>query len=242
MASQATMLSHFTQSNPGQTWNLVNKLMGKSHTKYMPNLITCPLTQNRSSDVQQISNIFNQYFASVDSNFAKKIQQIDYNNYTNKYISESMFIQPVCAEEIFFHIDTQDNKKSNDTCDIPVHFHIIKLSKHIIAPVLTTIFNNCITEGIYPDALKVAKVIPMHKNGDTSNPSNYRPISILPHFSKIFEKILLEDLQSFLDKNNILCPNQFGFRKGFSTVHALMSLNDIITSKPEENLYTCAIF
>jgi len=216
--------------------------MGKSHTKYMPNLITCPLTQNRSSDVQQISNIFNQYFASVDSNFAKKIQQIDYNNYTNKYISESMFIQPVCAEEIFFHIDTQDNKKSNDTCDIPVHFHIIKLSKHIIAPVLTTIFNNCITEGIYPDALKVAKVIPMHKNGDTSNPSNYRPISILPHFSKIFEKILLEDLQSFLDKNNILCPNQFGFRKGFSTVHALMSLNDIITSKPEENLYTCAIF
>jgi len=53
---------------------------------------------------------------------------------------------------------------------------------------------------------------------------------------------LLKDLQSFLDKNNILCPNQFGFRKGFSTVHALMSLNDIITSKREENLYTCAIF
>ena len=124
--------------------------------------------------------------------------------------------------------------------DIPVH--IIKLSKHIIAPVLTTIFNNCIAEGIYPDALKVPKVIPIHKSGDTSNPSNYRPISILPHFSKIFEKILLKDLQSFLDKNNILCPNQFGFRKGFPTVHALMSLSDIITSKRKGNLYTCAIF
>ena len=94
----------------------------------------------------------------------------------------------------------------------------------------------------YANALKVAKVIPTHKSGDTSNPSNYRPISILPHFSKIFEQILLKDLQSFLDKNNILCPNQFGFRKRFSTVHALMSLNDIITSKREENLYTCAIF
>jgi len=100
-----------------------------------------------------------------------------------------MFIQPVCAEEILLHIDMLDNKKSNDTYNIPVH--IIKLSKHIIAPVLTTIFNNCIAEGIYPDALKVAKVIPIHKSGDTSNPSNYRPISILPHFSKIFEKILL---------------------------------------------------
>ena len=151
-----------------------------------------------------------------------------------------MFIQPVCAEEILFHIDMLDNKKSNDTYDIPVH--IIKLSKHIIAPVLTTIFNNCIAEGIYSDALKVAKVIRIHKSGDTSNPSNYRPISILSHFSKIFEKILLKDLQSFLDKNNILCPNQFGFRKGFSTVHTLMTLNDIITSKREENLYTCAIF
>jgi len=105
--------------------------MGKSHTKYIPNLITCPLTQNQSSDLQQTSNIFNQYFASVGSNLAKKIQQIDYNNYTNKYISESMFIQPVCAEEILFHIDMLDNKKSNDTYNIPVH--IIKLSKHIIA-------------------------------------------------------------------------------------------------------------
>ena len=118
---------------------------------------------------------------------AKKIQQIDYNNYTNKYISESMIIQPVCAEKILFHIDMLDNKKSNDTYDIPVH--IIKLSKHIKAPVLTTIFNNCIAEGMYPDALKVAKVIPIHKSGDTSNPYNYRPIPILPHFSKIFEKI-----------------------------------------------------
>jgi len=155
--------------------------------------------------------------------------------YTNKYISESMFIQPVRAEEILFHIDMLDNKKSNDTYDIPAH--IIKLSKHIIAPVLTTIFNSCIAEGIYPYDLKVAKVITIHKSGDTSNPSSYRPISILPHFSKI----LLKDLQSFLDKN-ILCPNQFGFRKVFSTVHALIFLNDIITSKTEENLYTCAIF
>ena len=91
------------------------------------------------------------------------------------------------SEEILIHIDMLDNKKSNDTYDIPVH--IIKLSKHIIAPVLTSIFNNCIAAGIYPDALKVAKVIPIHKSGDTSNPSNYRPISVLPHFSKIFEKI-----------------------------------------------------
>ena len=66
-----------------------------------------------------------------------------------------------------------DNKISNDTYDIPVH--IIKLSKHIIAPDLTTIFNKCIDEGIYPDALKVAKVIPIQKSGDTSNPSDYRP-------------------------------------------------------------------
>jgi len=120
--------------------------------------------------------------------------------------------------------------------------NIIKLSKHITAPVLTTIFNNCVAEGIYPDALKVAKVIPIHKSGDISNPSKYRPISIVPHFSKIFEKILLKVLQSFLDQSNILFQNQFFFRKVCSTIHALMSLNDIITSNREENLYTWAIF
>ena len=81
----------------------------KIYTKFN---YTPTYTKNQTSDLQQISNIFNQYFASVGSNLAKTIQQIDYNNYTNKYISESMFIQPVCAEEIFFHIDTQDNKKN----------------------------------------------------------------------------------------------------------------------------------
>jgi len=82
--------------------------MGKSHTKYMPNLISCPRTQDQSSDLQQISNIFNQNFASVGSNLATKIQEIDCNNYTSKYINESVFMQPVCAVEILFHIDMLD--------------------------------------------------------------------------------------------------------------------------------------
>ena len=98
-----------------------------------------------------------------------------------------------------------------DTYDIPVK--IIKLSKVIIAPILCNLINNCTNKGIFPGILKILKVIPIYKSGEKDLVSNYRPISILPHFSKIFEKILKENIVNFSNKHNVLSESQFGFQR-----------------------------
>ena len=82
--------------------------------------------------------------------------------------------------------------------------------------------------GIFPDPLKIGKITPIFKKGDDSSFENYRPVSTLPIFGKIFEKIIYERLYSFLTTQKILNPQQFGFRKGHSTSHALnFSINHI---------------
>ena len=87
--------------------------------------------------------------------------------------------------------------------------------------------------GIFPDALKISKVIPVHKGGPADNVNNYRPISLLSIFDKIIEKMMLKRLSSFLEQHNILFKNQFGFRKNNSTTFALLDLTERIKESIE---------
>ena len=95
--------------------------------------------------------------------------------------------------------------------------------------VLADIFNNCVQNGIFADKLKLTKVILIFKSGAKDiYTSNYRLISILSHFSKIFEKLMHRNLVSFLDTNNIITKHQFGFRSGLSTFLTLNQLHNYI--------------
>ena len=84
--------------------------------------------------------------------------------------------------------------------------------------------------GIFPDELKIGKISPIYKKDNEQLIENYRPVSTLPIFGKIFEKVIYSRLCSFLLSQNILQPNQFGFRKGHSTNHALNDLVNLIES------------
>ena len=95
---------------------------------------------------------------------------------------------------------------------------------------------------MFPDNLKIAKVCPIFKAGEKADVSNYRPISILPSFSKIFEKIIYFRLISFINKHNILSSSQFGFRKNHSTFMPLLKLHDKVTDALEKNNYCVGIF
>ena len=106
----------------------------------------------------------------------------------------SIFINPVCLEDVIMQINCLNSNNCDDTYNIPVR--IIKLCKVLIAPILAELFNGCILKRIYPTISKTAKVISIYKDGDKSCPLNYRRLSLLPHFSKIFEKFLQID-QSF---------------------------------------------
>ena len=93
-----------------------------------------------------------------------------------------------------------------------------------ISPFLCEVFNSCLNFGLFPDCLKNAKVISIFKEGEESDPSNYRPISLLPVVSKVFEKIIFNRIIFFLNKENVLNENQFGFRQNRSTIEALREL------------------
>ena len=110
----------------------------------------------------------------------------------------------------------------------------------IIAMPLSPIINCSLISGIVPSKLKIAKIIPIFKNGHHKDMYDYRPISILPSFSKIFEKIIANRL-SFLLKYNILYDHQFGFIPGKNTTHTILLLVDYLINSFENKL-TCGIF
>ena len=104
------------------------------------------------------------------------------------------------------------------------------------------IFNLSIEKGIFPDQYKIAKVTPLFKKGDNVLMDNYRPISVLPCFSKILERIIYNRLYSFFSENNILYKKQFGFQKQHSTDHAIDHLVNEILKSFESNCYTLGVF
>ena len=104
------------------------------------------------------------------------------------------------------------------------------------------LFNQCMEEGIFPDMLKTACIIPLYKGEEKSEPTNYRPISLLPIFGKLFEKIIETRLVKFFDKKKIITPHQFGFRKYFSTELAITEIQNMLLKNLDENKVTCTIF
>ena len=102
---------------------------------------------------------------------------------------------------------------------------------------MTEIFNDCLTSGIYPNCLKIAKNVPIFKEGDIIDPSDYRPISLIPVLGKLFERIIFKRAQPYADKFNIIQNTQFGFRSNGSTVDAILKLlEEVSTSLSNKKL------
>ena len=124
--------------------------------------------------------------------------------------------------------DKLDNKKS---CGIDGISNIIMKSiNNILIKPITIIINQMLETGVFPDKLKVAKVIPLFKKGDPTLLTNYRPISLLPSLSKIFEKVIYQQLYAYFENLNLFFKGQYGFRKGHSTEMASLELVDRILS------------
>jgi hypothetical protein len=107
---------------------------------------------------------------------------------------------------------------------------------------LAELINCSFTTGIFPQPLKFAKVIPIFKKGERDNLTNYRPISILPYFSKIFEKSMYSRLYEFVKTSDILFPSQHGFQSGHSPYMSLLSMQDRISNAIDNNEFSLGIF
>ena len=125
----------------------------------------------------------------------------------------------VSADQDIKFIDEIDCYKSS-TGDIPVK--IIKIAKEETTEPIRNCINSSISTGTFPDELKIADIVLVFKKEDPNHKTNYRPISLLPQISKIFEKFLYRQIEDF--SNKILSPKLCGFRKGYSTQHAVLNL------------------
>ena len=133
--------------------------------------------------------------------------------------------------------------KGNKACGVDnINSNIIIDVYDEIKQPLFQIFKNSINNGIFPDSLKVAKVSPVFKSGDNSLLGNYRPISVLPVFSKILERIMYNRLYSFFNENNLFFKKQFGFQKNTSTEHAILQLTNEISKAFARKEFTLGVF
>ena len=151
------------------------------------------LDNNGSSitDPNKIANCFNEYFVNVGAQIDKKIptSMKKYSDYlSNIRVNRSFFLKPVTYQEVNNIITSLDNNKSLGPNSLPVY--IIKLCDQFFTDCIQKITNISFSTGIFPNLCKVAKVIPIFKKEDPLLCKNYRPISLLPIFSKIMEKLI----------------------------------------------------
>ena len=195
------------------------------------------------TDPIKIVNSFNKYFVNVGTNVENKIpkSKIPYTDYLKTIcINNSFYLTPALADEILDIINSLDLNKSLGPNSIPIY--ILKISKNVFSNNLAKIINLSFKTGIFPDLCKIAKVIPIFKKEDPLLCKNYRPISLLPIFSKIFEKIIYTRMYKFLDKNHLLYDIQFGFRNKHSTSHALINLTESIKNYLDNKELVSGIF
>ena len=205
--------------NPRAVWKIINQLMNRNETSNVINKIA--IGDRESTDSKDIAEILNTHFTSIGQKLADQIQSS--TSHFADYIvpTEATFeLKEVDHEYVLKLIKKLDVSKATglDT----ISSKLLKIAAPVICDSLSAIFNKSITTGIFPDELKYAKVFPVHKKGSKCDVNNYRPISVLPVIAKIFERIIYNQLISFLDSNNLLSNAQSGFRSLHSTVTALL--------------------
>ena len=121
-------------------------------------------------------------------------------------------------------------------------YTLLRCAKHILSKPLAELMNMSVPQGQHPSKLKHAKVIPIYKGEDKSDPGNYRPISLLSNFNRIFEKVMFKRLKTFLDKYEVLYRSQYGFRDKHSAQHAILDIVNTLQSNFDNKLFSCGIF
>ena len=214
---------------------------------------------NSISDPSIIGNIFNDHFSTLGTNVQAKIPHADgsYTNYLRKRGKNengergegrllinpngcSFFLTATGPDEIQKIIECLNTSKSTGPFGIPMI--LLKTFKEFFSIWLSELINLCFDTGEFPTLIKIAKVTPVHKRESKLNYLNYRPISLLSVFSKIYEKCIYTRIYHYLVQNDLIYSKQFGFRAGYSTNHAIISLTEYIRRKLDAGEYVCGVF
>ena len=183
-----------------------------------------------------IANEFNKYFINVGPNLAENTVcplNICYNDYLTTPSNNKFQFSTITAATI---IETIDSLKPKTSCNLDrISSKLLKYIKNEVASPLSKIFNQSVSQSIFPSLLKSAMVLPIYKSKENNLFSNYRPISILSSVSKVFEKIMFNQMTEYLSELKLFYKSQYGFRKDHSTELATLELVDRLTYAMDRN-------
>ena len=228
--------------NMKETWKITNYLLKKRSKS--TNINSLNVGNIDIVDKREISNTMNSYFCSVGDELANKIEDCANPMLTGIYAINK------CSTKFHFNIIQDQHirdamakiKTSKGFGNDNISGYFLNLALPIISKSLTCLFNMSISQCKFPASWKIARVTPIFKDGDKSAKENYRPISVLPVISRLFEKVIYNQLYSYLNSNGFLSTNQSGFRALHSTLTTLLKNTDDWYSGMDLGKYVGTVF
>jgi hypothetical protein len=239
--SKMTYCSTFYKENIGNArnlWRKTNEMLGRgSHKEDIPQEFLSEGRKIRGRT--NIANLLNQHFTNIGPFLSNQLPDTNnFESYLTENHNHSFNFEEVTVADISKIIDGFTRKKSSSFDNISNA--LLKDIKNGIIHPLQILINKSLTEGFFPDELKIAKIIPLYKSGEASDVNNYRPISLLPVISKVYEKLIYKQIYAYFE-TNFLTKFQFGFRKKSETNHCLLNfINNIYQNKKHK--YHAALF
>ena len=210
-----------------KSWTLLNSLLGFSNKKQtLTNIFS--INGSFTADQTLIADKLNNFFSQIGNQYASQIPVTDPNAYV------TFLTNPINCKFSFHHVTDHDVikvisgfKPKNSSGDDNLSLKVLKRIAEKLSKPLSVLINQSLDNGIFPQALKLAKVVPLFKKGNPYLFNNYRPISYrLLSLSKVYEKVAHSQLMSYFTSNKLFLPNQYGFRPKYSTETATLELVD----------------
>ena len=224
------------------TWNTIKDIINKTKSKgdYPEYFIK---DETKITDDNDIANEFNNFFVNIGPKLAAEIDKphdVDFKDYLCNPVQTEFNFKLVDNGDVIKFIDLLKPKTSSSHDRLSNK--ILKFVKHELAEPLKNIINNCLNNGKFPNSMKIAKITPLYKKDNKYDFNNYRPISILPSLSKVFEKIIHKQISDYFESNKLFYVSQYGFRRRHSTELATIELVDKILIEMDKGEIPLTIF
>ena len=234
-----SLLMSTHKNNFKRSWQILKEVINKNTVNFTTQQFL--INESVEKDPSKIAESFNEYFVGIGPKLAEQIPPTAVDPAANieRRIRDSIFLEPTDDAEVSSLI--RSLKDSSPGWD-DISSKVCRSSVAVFVTPLTHVLNLSLSQGVVPKELKIARVTPIFKAGDKQMISNYRPISVLPYFSKILEKLVKKRLTNFIENHELFYKYQFGFRGNHSTSHALVTLTTEVSSSLDRGHSCLGVF
>lgn len=231
-----------SRNSSSRSWRTIRSLLGNSGSAGYKD-ISLDINGVRCSNQTLIANKFNEYFTTIVDSLGDNDNEPEPDTTPISFMGDRVLNTFFASPTTNIAVENLISGFENKSCSIySVPIFIYKHLNKLLSPVIRSLFNESVAQGVFPRCLKVGRVIPLFKVGNKFHFNNYRPITVLCFLSKVFEKCMYNKMISFIDKNDIIVRNQYGFRRGMSTSDALVEFMKNVYKSLNDKEYFVACF